>query len=149
MRFSDPLPFQCLTHYPKLCRNAKFVDVDYMQLMMKKREVIEQTDPLHQLLSNFTISTTGEPITLRSDQYLAIGCDLRDVEKLERVLAGEFGLENCLVLCTAEVSITYMDVDAADALIRWAATLRNGKPHSRLSPKSPRPDVVRSSVLSS
>lgn len=129
MRCSDPLPFQWLASSPKLCQNVKFVDVDYMQLMLKKREVIEQTESLRQLLTNLIVSSSGEIITLRSDHYVAVGCDLRDVEKLEKALAAEFDLENCLVLCTAEVSITYMEVHAADALIRWAATLRTGKSH--------------------
>lgn len=127
MRCSDPLPFQCLTRYPRSCQNVQFVDVDYVELMTKKREIIEQTDSLCQLLTNLRVSTTGETITIRSDEYVAVGCDLRDAEKLQRALAEEFDLENCLVLCIAEVSITYMDVQAADALIRWAATLRNGK----------------------
>ena len=124
---SDPLPFQCLSRYPEACQSVTFVDVDYMQLIIKKAEVIQQTAPLRQLLTNVKIPISGEAVTLRSDQYLAIGCDLREVEKLGEILAAEFDLENCLVLCTAEVSITYMDVHAADALIRWAATLRNGK----------------------
>lgn len=147
MRCSDPLPFQCLTRYPRSCQNVQFVDVDYVELMTKKREIIEQTDSLCQLLTNLRVSTTGETITIRSDEYVAVGCDLRDAEKLQRALAEEFDLENCLVLCTAEVSITYMDVQAADALIRWAATLRNGKSSIDLL-RRVRPNSI-SSVLSS
>lgn len=126
MRSSDPLPFQCLTRYSKLCQSVIFVDVDYMELMTRKCEIIERTDSLRQLLTNVRISDSGETVAIRSDHYMAVGCDLRDVEKLQRALAEEFDLEKRMVLCTAEVSVTYMDVHAADALIRWASTIGNG-----------------------
>ena len=131
---SDPLPFQCLARYPSLCQGVKFVDVDYMQLMIKKCEIIERTDQIRQLLTNAQFPSPGDLIALRSDQYLALGCDLRDVEKLSKVLAEGLDLADCLVLCTAEVSITYMDVQAADALIRWAATLNHGRSGHHLCP---------------
>lgn len=97
-----------------------------MELIRRKCEVIEQTDSLRQVLTNLKVSTSEEIIPLRSDHYVAVGCDLRAVEKLQGALAEEFELGNSLVLCTAEVSVTYIDVQSADALIRWAATLRNG-----------------------
>jgi tRNA wybutosine-synthesizing protein 4 len=52
---------------------------------------------------------------------------LRDLKLLKQVLASAVDIENCLVLLTAEVSITYMNVEAADALIHWAAKLPDGK----------------------
>ncbi len=110
-----------------MCKNVTFVDVDYAQLMVKKCEIIDLTNLFRKMLTSFKISSPGDTITLRSDQYLAVGCDLRDTEKLKRALAEELDLENCLILCTAEVSITYMDVEAADALIGWAAKLRDGE----------------------
>ena len=149
MRSSDPLPFQCLTKYSKLCQRIKFVDVDYMELMTKKREIIEQTDSLRQLLTNFGVSSSGETITIRSDHYMAVGCDLRDVETLQRTLAEEFDLETCMVLCTAEVSVTYMDVHAADALIRWASTIKDGNSSIDDLRRVHALITARSSVLSS
>ncbi|KAL8778910.1 MAG: hypothetical protein Q9213_007183 [Squamulea squamosa] len=68
---------------------------------------------------------SSSPIMMRSDQYVAVGCDLRDIARLSKVFDGELQIGSCLVLCTAEVSITYMDVDAADALIKWAAQYDN------------------------
>ena len=64
---------------------------------------------------------------LRSDEYLQIGCDLRDLQLLDQILTSAVDIENCKVLLTAEVSITYMNVEAADALIEWAARLPDGK----------------------
>ncbi|KAI9873545.1 MAG: tRNA methyltransferase ppm2 [Pleopsidium flavum] len=102
-------------------------DVDYAQLIVKKCDIIDQTNLFRQLLTSFKLSSPGDTITLRSDQYLAVACDLRDTEKLQKALAQELELENCLVLCTAEVSITYMDVEAADTLIRWAARFKDAR----------------------
>ncbi|KAL9008231.1 MAG: hypothetical protein Q9180_009521, partial [Flavoplaca navasiana] len=52
---------------------------------------------------------------------MGVGCDLRDIARLDKTLEEELQIRGCLVLCSAEVSITYMDVNAADALITWAA----------------------------
>ncbi|KUJ23104.1 LCM-domain-containing protein [Mollisia scopiformis] len=117
----DPLPWQCLTRYKSHCQRTKFVDIDYRDLMLKKRNVVENAEDLKSLLTNVKVSE-GD-VLLQSDQYLQIGCDLRDLESLNRVLPSVIDLERSLVLFTAEVSITYMNVEAADALIFWASKL--------------------------
>jgi tRNA wybutosine-synthesizing protein 4 len=40
----DPLPWQCFGRYPSVSKNAKFVDIDYRELMLKKRDVVQNTD---------------------------------------------------------------------------------------------------------
>jgi tRNA wybutosine-synthesizing protein 4 len=93
--------------------------------MIKKRDTVNSTKELNSLLTNMEV-LEGD-ILLRSDQYLQLGCDLRDLKVLNQTLASAVDFENCLVLLTAEVSITYMNVEAADALIEWAGTLPEGK----------------------
>ena len=92
--------------------------------MVKKRDTVCSTKELNAFLTNMEI-LEGD-VLLRSDQYLQIGCDLRDLKSLNQVLASAVDIENCLVLLTAEVSITYMNVEAADALIHWAGKLPDG-----------------------
>ena len=96
------------------------MDVDYPDLMEKKCNVISNTSQLHDLLGTHDRSLDSSGLILRSEHYLAIGCDLADIKRLDMLLASEVQMSNCLVLCIAEVSITYMDTNAADALIRWA-----------------------------
>ena len=96
------------------------MDVDYPDLMEKKCSVISHTAQLQELLGPHDRPLGPIGIILRSENYLAIGCDLADITRLDMLLASEVQLSDCLVLCTAEVSITYMDTNAADALIRWA-----------------------------
>ena len=67
----------------------------------------------------------SEATYLRSPHYLALGCDLADMSKLDQCVAGEIDLASSLVLCVAEVSITYMKTEAADALISWAGQQRD------------------------
>jgi tRNA wybutosine-synthesizing protein 4 len=122
---SDPNPWQCLSRYPQDCENVKFIDVDYMSLMERKCAAVRSTAELNGMLTNLTFPDKSH-ILLQSDQYLQIGCDLRDLSTLSNVLGSVLNLEECLVLCTAEVSITYMNVEAADALIKWACALSNG-----------------------
>lgn len=96
------------------------MDVDYPDLMEKKCNVISNTSPLHDLLGPHDRPLDSSGLVLHSEHYLAIGCDLADLEKLDMLLASEVQISSRLVLCVAEVSITYMDTNAADALIRWA-----------------------------
>ena len=117
---SDPLAFQWLSKRTSLL-NATFVDVDYPELIAKKCNVIMNTAQLQEMLSPFQEANKAGGVFLRSNQYSALGCDLTNVENLERTLAGVLDLSSSLILCTAEVSITYMNIEAADALIKWAA----------------------------
>lgn len=87
--------------------------------------MVERTPELSGVLGDFQVSDDGD-VLLRSERYLQVGCDLRDLTRLEEVLKSEFGLENCVVFCTAEVSIAYMDVAASDALIKWVGALPEG-----------------------
>lgn len=123
---SDPLPFQWLARFPELCRNVRFVDVDYGALMLTKKDIIEATPQLRDLLRVQTAPQDGYTV-LDADEYRAIGCDLRDIPGLNKSVKSLVNNEDCLVLCIAEVSITYMNPDAADALIEWAVTLSSGK----------------------
>ena len=87
--------------------------------------MVVETEPLRRLLSGVELPASHSNVVLRSDQYLALGCDLIELEELERILADEVDIKNCLVLFAAEVSVTYMEVEAADALIKWAAKFQS------------------------
>lgn len=52
---------------------------------------------------------------------MALGCDLADINKLSEALEKDANIESSLILCIAEVSITYMEIAAADSLIRWTS----------------------------
>ncbi|KAL9636371.1 MAG: hypothetical protein Q9204_002289 [Flavoplaca sp. TL-2023a] len=124
----DPLPFQCLSKYPEDCTGVTFVDIDYPELMIKKRDMVLDQSEMKHLIGDPNdeaphLHSTGHesPIMIRSNRYVGLGCDLRDIARLDKILEEELQIHRCLVLCSAEVSITYMDVDAADALITWAA----------------------------
>ena len=96
------------------------MDVDYPPLMEKKCDIISNTSRLKDLLGPHDRPLDHSGLTLRSEHYIAIGCDLADITKFDMLLTSQVQLSSCLVLCTAEVSVTYMDTNIADALIRWA-----------------------------
>lgn len=87
---------------------------------MKKCDIISNTSQLQDLLGPSNRSLDPSGLILRSANYLAVGCDLADIVSLDTLVASEVQISRCLALCIAEVSITYMDTNAADALIRWA-----------------------------
>ncbi|RDL37360.1 Uncharacterized protein BP5553_04793 [Venustampulla echinocandica] len=122
----DPLPWQCLSRYPASSENVMFIDVDYKDLMIRKRETVERTPELQSLFTNIRYPESGD-ILLSSDQYLQIGCDLRDLTHLDNVLKSTLDLSSSQVLLVAEVSITYMEAEHADNLIKWASGLPSAR----------------------
>ena len=97
--------------------------------MIKKRDmVLDQSEmrDLIELAPDLHNPGDESPIVIRSNHYVGVGCDLRDIARLDKTLEEELQIRSCLVLCSAEVSITYMDLDAADALITWAAQYDDG-----------------------
>ncbi|KAF4952832.1 hypothetical protein FGADI_6421 [Fusarium gaditjirri] len=122
---SDVLPWQSYHRYGDSCENTLFIDVDYPDLMLKKRAIVLGTPQLHELLG--TSPAISEKVTdqilLRSDKYCQIGCDLRELESLRNCLESFLNLAECSVLFVAEVSITYMDTFSADALVQWASSI--------------------------
>lgn len=125
---SDPIPFQWLAQDRQLCGAAKFIDVDFEELMISKREIIRNTPRMKDLLSINAEVPQENGIVFDSEEYVAIGCDLRNPRRLERLLKSVVDLDDCLILCLAEVSITYMASEDSDALIAWTSTLSPGIP---------------------
>ena len=64
---------------------------------------------------------SGDASVLQSEHYVVLGCDLADTKRLNETLGNVVDLQSSLILCVAEVSMTYMDVAAADSLLKWAA----------------------------
>jgi tRNA wybutosine-synthesizing protein 4 len=101
------------------------VDVDYPQLMERKRDRILSNGLLRDVLLKTKLRSSEPPVYLRSDGYMALGCDLKDLRTLEQALRAEFDVPATSILFVAEVSVTYMPVKDADALIQWASTLED------------------------
>ncbi|KAF2631182.1 leucine carboxyl methyltransferase 2 [Macroventuria anomochaeta] len=118
----DPLPFQFWHRYASLTEEATFVDVDYPQLIEKKKDVVFTKSLLRDALLKTGLRTAEAPVRVRSDKYMAIGCDLRDLQLLERTLRAELDIPSTSLLFVAEVSVTYMPLTDANKLIQWANT---------------------------
>ncbi|CRG83955.1 Leucine carboxyl methyltransferase 2 [Talaromyces islandicus] len=119
----DPLAFQFLDCEKQICGNATFVDIDYEKLMGIKTTVIQQTDSLQKILGETKTYPEPNAVLLRAPQYVAVGCDLKNLKKLESSLEELVGPAPASVLCIAEVSLTYMDIESADALLSWLPKL--------------------------
>ncbi|KAG5953471.1 hypothetical protein E4U53_005463 [Claviceps sorghi] len=126
---SDVLPWQSHARYADLCENVLFVDIDYPELMRKKRSIVQETPQLREILGeDFIINESDEDhVMIRSKVYCQIGCDLRELDKIGIILDDLTSLSECPVLFVAEVSITYMDTHYADALIQWASKIGNAE----------------------
>jgi tRNA wybutosine-synthesizing protein 4 len=134
--FSDVLPWQCLTRYAASCRDVKFIDIDFPDLMEKKRGIIHETAELNSMLTN--LRRPDDPLLmLDSDQYAQMGCDLRDLDKIQQSMSKLIDMPDSEFIFVAEVSITYMETRAADAVISWANSLGQGIHHFSLTRMNP------------
>lgn len=122
---SDVLPWQCLSRYPEASRDVLFVDVDFPDLILGKRHVVRETPALSSPLGQIAMSDET-PVVLRSRNYVQIACDLRKLDTLQEALSSVTDLNAITVLWIAEVSITYMETAAADAVIQWASGIAPG-----------------------
>ncbi|EAW13037.1 tRNA methyltransferase PPM2 [Aspergillus clavatus NRRL 1] len=121
----DPLPFILLSADKSLCSTTQFVDIDYEKLMINKKTAIRRTDEITQLLENVEFLSDESPIQIRSEKYIGVGCDLKNLKKLDDVLRTEVLPSECSILFLAEVSLTYMDVKSANAVLDWASKLND------------------------
>ena len=105
------------------------MDVDHPRLMQRKVEVIKANQPLLDVLPNFATSNLPSGILGRSEQYVAVACDLKQVSHLDRTLRQLFDLDapSVAILFVTEVSLAYMERHTADAVLKWAARFRDGK----------------------
>lgn len=136
-RRSDPLPYILLSEEKRSSRNghAVFVDIDYEKLMVRKKNAIRNSKEITAVLGDMNFGSDEDAIQLRSSRYIAVGCDLKNLKKLDDVLRSSILPDNllgtppdtlpqhCSVLCLAEVSLTYMDVQSANEVVKWAAKL--------------------------
>lgn len=92
--------------------------------MQKKVSVISTTPQLKDLLPNLNTTINKDGLFCRSDNYAAIGCDLRNLDFLSFILKEQMNVETCKVaiLFVAEVSIAYMDHSGSQAVLEWASS---------------------------
>ncbi|KAI0441478.1 leucine carboxyl methyltransferase [Xylaria telfairii] len=119
---SDVLPWQCMTRYPDACHRAKFIDIDFPDLMSKKRTIVLNTPELSSVFEPLD-TDASEHVLLNSDMYSQIGCDLRNTADIERAFSKCLDPSECIFMFVAEVSITYMETQGADGVIKWASSL--------------------------
>lgn len=100
-----------MARYPDACRGAKFVDIDFPDLMVKKRAVVLDTPELRSVFEPFD-ADAAEHVLLQSSMYSQVGCDLRNTADVQKALSACLGLSDCVFFFVAEVSITYMEVKA-------------------------------------
>jgi tRNA wybutosine-synthesizing protein 4 len=94
--------------------------------MLDKRAMIQRCTELCDLIPDADFLPYAGSVAVRAERYLGIGCDLADIQGLDSALRSEVDIAQSSILCFAEVSLTYMPVKAADALIGWASTLADG-----------------------
>ncbi|CAI7578880.1 unnamed protein product [Penicillium manginii] len=125
---SDPLPFMLLSDEKKAGRNGHtiFVDIDYEKLMDHKKRTIQESNEITSVLEDAQFGEYEDPIQIRSSRYIAVGCDMYNLKKLDEVLrTSVLPSTDCSVLFLAEVSLTYMDVKSAHNIVTWASKLTN------------------------
>ena len=95
--------------------------------MLKKCQIIKTTLQFKELAPDLRDVLPESDILLSSERYKAIACDLGDVRKLDRVMNETLNVDEYAILFTAEVSMTYMEAEAAQEVINWASKFSEGR----------------------
>ncbi|KAK9477230.1 hypothetical protein V1514DRAFT_334575 [Lipomyces japonicus] len=130
----DPLPFQYLSKKSTDRSKTIFIDADYADLISIKVDTINKSPELQAIIGKQHSSSSSSSVQdgnnnnnnlkLISDSYLAIGCDLSKLDEFENALRQcDVINADSDILFVAEVSLTYMDTDAANAVIQWASKI--------------------------
>jgi tRNA wybutosine-synthesizing protein 4 len=129
----DPLPFRM--RCKRNAQGVRFVDIDNKELIMSKVKIFTQDKQFHQHLHD-DLHVTDEDeedqsIIYSSESYLAVGCELTEIDVLNRIF-NEI-IQDCEILFLAEFSTTYMPNHDLEALLQWAATFEHGSFQSQSS----------------
>lgn len=105
--------------------------------METKRDIVLDAPDLAKLFHVTDNVASESGILLDSDKYSILGCDLRNPKKVGRIIKSLLDIEDCVVLCVAEVSITYMAAEDSDAVLAWSSTLSPDVTFCLLEQRSP------------
>lgn len=122
LSLSDPLPWRSLFRHAEDCLSARFVDIDCLEVMAPKCEIVKRTPELIAPLTALEFPENSH-VLLRSDQYCQVACDLRHLTEIDKALLQVIDIHGSEILFIAEVSMAHMEVEAADALIHWAGAI--------------------------
>lgn len=87
---------------------SRWIEVDFPDVIRRKKECIQHS--LHEHVD---------------ERYYTVGVDLRELDKLEKMLAEVCDFEAPTIVL-AEVVLTYLPTEDADAILRWlAGTFKN------------------------
>lgn len=123
----DPLPFR--TKYKRKGTDARFIDVDFPDLIERKVAIVTKDETLSSYLGPVPPTHTnygGSDIT-DFGWYCTVGCDLGDIYDVTRIFEDVLDIEECDILFLAEVSITYMPLNKANRLLSWTASYEHGQ----------------------
>lgn len=105
--------------------------------MESKRKIVLETPEMARLLRLDEDKTPEDGVLLDSDKYSILGCDLRNTKKVGRIIKSLVDIQDCVVLCVAEVSITYMAAEDSDAVLAWSSALSQDVTFCLLEQRSP------------
>ncbi|KAI3645651.1 hypothetical protein MP228_008579 [Amoeboaphelidium protococcarum] len=103
-----------------------YIDIDFKRLLKQKIKMIMDSPELKSMLGNVKLSTGG--VLLSSDQYLCIGCDLTQLDKLDKLLSYLAQSQQCTfqfnapTLIISECVLTYVPTLDANKVISYFAS---------------------------
>lgn len=123
----EPLAFRMLWKYPANCKDVKFVDLDFPQLIEKKVQMVRKETLLHERLTGEeNIRRPHDSIKYASEQYCAVGCDLGNTHFLQEVIRTHLEIHDRAILFISEVAVVYMPPEEATGVISLCSTFPDG-----------------------
>ncbi|SCU84333.1 LAME_0C09076g1_1 [Lachancea meyersii CBS 8951] len=123
----DPLPFQLLDpqnrHNWKYDNRLSFLDLDYPDLISRKKKIIDDTPDLKAIIGDWSSDSHLEAAFV-ARKYILAPCDLNVSADFDRLLTMCQLKDSAIVkIFLAEVSLAYMDSSKADAIIKACSKL--------------------------
>lgn len=128
----DPLPFQLLKRSEKSDADLRFYDFDYPELVQNKLHMIQNADPILQLVGPSEICDANRDhyrrlgVCYATKNYNLVGCDLKDVLLYRTQLQELVGNDpEAVKIFVAEVSLAYMKPEYANPVVEASSELKN------------------------
>ncbi|XP_031565212.1 tRNA wybutosine-synthesizing protein 4-like [Actinia tenebrosa] len=104
-----------------LQNSCKFYEIDYPDVVKIKKSFIKNEPSLCSAVGAENHSCPGVE-GLHTDRYTLVGCNLKDLASLEKILLNCNIDKSCPTLLLSEVVLCYLDAKSSSCVINWAAT---------------------------
>jgi len=102
-----------------LGKNCRYVEIDFPDVIRRKRNIIDQHQVLKNVIGEYTLDSDD---ILKTEDLVILPCDLTDSTKLNEIIGKRTGIRfDIPTLFFSECVLTYVEYERSVELLRWIA----------------------------